>query len=169
MIPPPVIALATLAIATPVLVAAAVSDVAARTIPNTLPLALAVSGAVARLCDGTPGLSLLAAAGVLFAAGTAWRLGALGGGDVKLLAACALLVRPGFVPAMITDVALAGLVLAIGFLAARGRMRLAPAGPRGWLGRVVRAERWRLRRGGPLPYAVAICAGVLTALAMEAA
>lgn len=168
MFSPATLAMATAMLAAPALLTAAVTDVAARIIPNPIPLTLAAIGGLARLYDGTPGMALLAAGLVFLLTVCAWRAEALGGGDVKLLAACALLVPPSLVPAMVTDVALAGLVLSLCFLAARGRISLATASPQNWLGRVGRIERWRMRRGGPLPYAVAIGAGVLTALAMEA-
>jgi Flp pilus assembly protein protease CpaA len=67
---------------------------------------------------------------------------------------------------MITAVGMAGGVLAFLYLAAR---RVVPrpvplmAGlrPHGFLGRALRAERWRLSRGVALPYAVAIAIGSL--------
>jgi prepilin peptidase CpaA len=52
---------------------------------------------------------------------------------------------------------LAGGALALGFLGLRPFVPAAP-GPRPavLLARVLRAEGWRIRRRGPLPYAVAI-------------
>lgn len=85
-----------------------------------------------------------------------------GGGDVKLLGAAALGVAPGSVVSFVMTVAVMGGLLAILYLVARPLLGPAgPARPQGLLGRVVRAERWRIRRGGPLPYACAIAAGLL--------
>jgi len=86
----------------------------------------------------------------------------MGGGDVKLLGAAALLVPPGSTPALVMDVCLSGGVLSLVFLAARRRVAVpGRLCPRGLLARAVRIERWRLRRGGPLPYAVAIACGAI--------
>jgi prepilin peptidase CpaA len=95
-----------------------------------------------------------------------WLRGWMGGGDVKLLGACALLVPPLSVFPMITTVGMAGGVLAFLYLAARRvvpRPVPLPSGlrPNGFLGRALRAERWRLSRGVALPYAVAIAIGSL--------
>jgi prepilin peptidase CpaA len=95
----------------------------------------------------------------------AWRRGWMGGGDVKLLGAAALRVPPYAVPGMLMATALAGGVLALFYLVARRRLA-RPGGPRpsSLLLRALRAERWRLRRGGPMPYAVAIACGVFFVL-----
>ena len=69
------------------LVYAALHDIAARTVPNWLPLCLLVLGCGARLTDH----SLLAGAAVALITFVAlfglWLGGAMGGGDVKLWAA----------------------------------------------------------------------------------
>ena len=58
------------------------------------------------------------AAGLVFLLGwAAWRCRVMGGGDVKLLAACALLAPPAAVPGLVLAVALAGGVLALAYLA----------------------------------------------------
>jgi len=62
---------------------------------------------------------------------------------------------------------LAGGLLAVLYLLAQNLVPAASPSPvpLSLLARVWRAERWRIRRGGPLPYAVAIAAGgVLTLL-----
>jgi prepilin peptidase CpaA len=61
---------------------------------------------------------------------------------------------------MLAWIALAGGLLTVPYLIARHRVPV----PRrsqcaGLAARIARAELWRLRRGGPLPYAVAIAAG----------
>ena len=48
-----------------------------------------------------------------------WRQGWIGGGDVKLLSACALLVPPASVPELVLTTAIAGGVLALFYLAPR--------------------------------------------------
>jgi len=139
------------------LVAAALHDIAARTIPNGLSLAIACAGLLARaLADELlPGL---VAAGLVFLLGwAAWRCRVMGGGDVKLLAACALLAPPAAAPGLVLAVALAGGLLALAYLGLRPVMpapalaRPTPLAARAW-----RAEAWRIRRRGPLPYGVAI-------------
>jgi len=152
-------------LAAALLAAAALHDVAARTIPNRLALGVAIVGVALRLETGDLATGV-AAATLVFAAGVlAWRLGALGGGDVKLLAAAALLPPPPLVPDLLVAVALCGGLLALLVLALRPLMpRAAGPRPRGLLARVLRAEAWRLRRRGPLPYAVAIAGGALLTL-----
>jgi prepilin peptidase CpaA len=66
------------------------------------------------------------------------------------------------VPSMIMAITMAGGVLALIYLVARRRLRRPGHGkPDGLLARALRVEQWRLRRGGPLPYAVAIACGVV--------
>lgn len=147
------------------LLAAALHDLAARTIPNALCLAVAVAGLLLRTLVGDLPAGLLAAAAVFLLALLAWRCGAMGGGDVKLLAACALLPPPAAVPGLVLAVALAGGLLALVYLAL-GRLLPRPGAARraGLPGRALRAEAWRIRRGGPLPYAVAIALGTFFTL-----
>ncbi len=99
---------------------------------------------------------------VFVLAAICWRRGWMGGGDVKLLAAAAIAVPPSLVLSFITAVALCGGVLALLYLVA-GRMVAPPPAsrPRSLLARALRVEQWRIRRGGPLPYACAIAAGGL--------
>lgn len=149
---------------------AAFRDLIARTIPNGWCVAIAALGLVARGTTGTVPTSIAAAAAIFVLTAACWRAGWLGGGDVKLLSACALAVPPHLVPTLIFDTAIAGAVLGLIYLAARGRVR-RPSTPRPshLLRRAIRAEQWRLSRGGPLPYAVAIAAGVALVLAHGAA
>ncbi len=149
------------------LLAAALSDVASRTVPNTVSLCIAATGLGARLIDAHV-LSGLALGVLVFAAAAAcWRRGWMGGGDVKLLGAAALLVPPGSVVPMLLDVALAGGVLAAAYLGLRAIVP-APKRPaartRSLLVRVARAERWRIHRNCPLPYASAIACGAVFSL-----
>lgn len=156
-------------LAVPALMAAALHDVAARTIPNGLCLGVAVLGLAARVAAGELASGLLAASLVFLFAAVAWRFRLMGGGDVKLLGACALLLPPHAVPSLVLAVALAGGVLGLVYLGLRPLLpalaladqRPVPAGlPR----RALRAEAWRIRRGGSLPYGVAIALGTFVTL-----
>jgi len=148
------------------LVVAATHDLAARTIPNALPAALAGGGLLFHLGMGDLAAAQAATAAVSSVAAICWFRGWLGGGDVKLLGAAALAVPVAFVSTFLLDVGVAGGVLALLYLLARPLVptatafRSASLAARAW-----RAECWRIRRGGPLPYGVAIAAaGVLTLL-----
>ncbi len=153
---------------------AAAQDVAVRRVDNAVPLAVA---AVALAWRGVQGdlLQALGSAFLVFvAAALCWRRGWLGGADAKLFGAGSLLVSSGF--AFVLATTLAGGVLAcLYWLLGRvlGRADARDVGGRvdgldpdaGRLCRVWRVERRRLRRGGPLPYAVALFAGLVFALA----
>jgi prepilin peptidase CpaA len=144
---------------------AAWRDVATRTIPDRVSLGIAALGLTVRGLEGFSALtgSLLVAAllgGLLFMLHAA-RL--VGGGDVKLLAALALLLPPFETWNMVVATALAGGALGLVYLVLRPVLR-ARAGSRrrdnkSLPGRVLVTEAWRIRRGGPLPYGVAIAAG----------
>ncbi len=139
---------------------AALHDVMARTVPNGLALLLAITGIAARVIDRTFLLGLAIGALVFVLAALCWRRGWMGGGDVKLLGAGAIAVPPILVLPFITVMAISGALLALVYLT--GRSLPAPhasARPASLLARVARIERWRLHRGGPLPYACAIAAG----------
>lgn len=131
-------------------------DVALRRMPESLPLALGAIGMLLRAAEGHALGALFAAVLVFSAAVLAWRAGLLGGGDVKLLTAAAVLVPPAEVLPLLGHIGLAGGALALPYLLARVA---APLPDANWAGRVWAVERRRLARGGPLPYAVAIAAG----------
>lgn len=142
------------------LAVAALHDVLVRTVPNwsaagLLAIGISVQAIQGSLLHGLIGAGLVFAAAILL-----WRRGWMGGGDVKLLGASALLVPPLSIPSLILAVSVAGTVLALPYLLARRRLTV-PAMPaeRAFIGRLIRVERWRMRRGGPLPYAVAIAGG----------
>ncbi len=161
---------ATIAYAVPagagaLLAGAALHDIALRTIPNAASIGLVVVGFAMRLQDGWIIPSLLAAAAVFVAAVFCWRRGWLGGGDVKLLAATTLVVPTLQVGSLLVLTAQCGGLLALTYLGLSRVVRVAPAGqPRGALRRLLRAERWRICRGAPLPYGFAIAAGGITLL-----
>ena len=107
---------------------------------------------------------------MLAAATLLWLRGVLGGGDVKLLAAVSLVVPAAAVPALLLAIVLAGGVLAAVHMVLRGRLAPpSPARPAGALRRILRCEGWRIRRGAPLPYGVAIAAGTVFAMTQPGA
>jgi prepilin peptidase CpaA len=160
------------AIGIPVLMAlallafAALHDLAARIIPDWVSLALLPIGFWLRIWSGGTLWALVALLLVFTAAVLVWRLGALGGGDVKLLTAATPLLPPAEVPALLMAVALTGGALALLYLLLRPLLRGRAMGerPPGLLARVRRIERWRIGRGGPLPYGIAIAAGAAWAM-----
>lgn len=107
-----------------ILVTAAISDLRERRIANRLPLlvsALFVVAATARLMAGDTVTSAflwpLATGLVIFLIGLAgFAAGAMGGGDVKLLAATALMAGPAFAVPMIFYTAVAGGLVALALL-----------------------------------------------------
>ena len=149
------------------LLAAAASDLAARLVPNAVCALLAAAGLALRAGSGTLAGGMLAAACVFALAFVCWRRGWMGGGDVKLLAAATLTVPPLLAPRLLLAVALAGGVLA-GLYLLLGSV-LPPVGSEPGhhaqgLGRILRRERGRIARRGPVPYAAAIAAGTVFVL-----
>ena len=157
--------LVVLSVGVALLLCAALHDIVARTVPNWLAGLVAAAGLVTQVAQGTILVGALSATIVFVIAALAWRRGWMGGGDVKLLGAVALLVPPDAVPGMVMATALAGGLLAVVYLVARRRLaRPGCPKPGSLLARALRAERWRLRRGGPMPYAVAIACGAIFVL-----
>jgi prepilin peptidase CpaA len=144
------------------LLLASLHDLVARTVPNWVAAALAVLGIGLRAAAGSLLAGICAGLIVFVLAAICWRRGWMGGGDVKLVAAAAIVVPPSLVVSFIAAVAICGGVLAVIYLIA-GRLVAAPrtARPRTLIARALRVERWRIHRGGPLPYACAIAAGGL--------
>jgi prepilin peptidase CpaA len=125
---------------------AAITDALSRRIPNRLSAALALLG-LARIAVALAGgelaassLDLAAALAIFALAALAFRFGALGGGDVKLLAAGALWLGAAALGPYLLATVLAGGALAVLFVA----------------GRLVLPAR---TAGASLPYGVAIAAG----------
>ena len=144
-------------------VAAAFNDLATRSIPNGISLFLLVDGAALRLLHGDFAAVCGAALLVFLLALFCWFRGWLGGGDVKLLAAGMLAFPLADSADFIFLTALMGGGLALIYLFLH-RVVKAPQGARAnksVLARVARAERWRIARRGPLPYAVAIASAGL--------
>lgn len=158
-----------LVLALGLLAAAAASDIAFRRIPNGIAAALALAAGVRHAASGLAVLGVAAGiAGMVGAvAALLWHRGLLGGGDVKLLAAAALLVPPASVPALLLAVPLAGGVLAMLHLLLRPVAEVCAGRPvRGAsvARRLLRHEARRIARGAPLPYGVAIAAGAVFAM-----
>ena len=139
---------------------ACLQDWALRLVPNRVPLAIAAVGLCLQATDGTLLPALIAAVVVFFAAAFCWRRSWLGGADVKLFGAGALLVPPHAAIGFVLATCVAGGLLALVYALAS---RLVPAPsrvrPLTRLHRYLRLEQRRLRRRGPLPYATAIAAG----------
>jgi prepilin peptidase CpaA len=149
------------------LASAAWFDVASRLIPNRICLVLALVGMLGRLSVGPSALaiSLGIAACVLLVLMMLHQIGALGGGDVKLLVAMALGLPPMGVMILFVVTALAGGVLCLVHLAMR-RLPLPRQSKSDAfvLLRVYAVERWRIIRHGPIPYGVAIAFGGIWSL-----
>jgi len=144
---------------------AAAHDVAVRTVPNFVSLIVALAGMGLSALDGQL-VPALFGAGVVFAgAWYLWRQGWIGGGDVKFLTACVLLVPPLAMPELILTTAVSGGLLALFYIGlARVLPRRVTPRPAGLPGRILRVERRRISRGLSLPYCCAIAAGVLLTL-----
>ncbi len=151
-----------LLVAAPLLAYAALRDVMTRLIPDGVSLAIAAAGFSLRLFEGwaaaatSVGLAAVVFCSLLLLA----MRGLLGGGDVKLIAATTMGLPPPDVWTFIVATVLAGGILGVAYLIGRrvvSRPRRTPGAS--ILRRVVALEAWRVRRRGPLPYAVAIAAG----------
>ena len=148
-----------------ILLGTVLNDIAFRTVPNWMSATLLTLGLGIRALDGGLLPGLLACVLILLGAGFCWRRGWLGGGDVKLLAACGVLVPPALSGVMLLDVALAGGLLAVLYLVL-GQVLTAPGTdcPPGRLRGVLWEERHRIHSRSPVPYASAIAAGALLVL-----
>ena len=118
------------AILAAMLMVAAVGDIRTRTIPNWLNAAIAAAAVPFWLLSGLDfwpdvALQIGVAAGVFVLFAIAFYLGAMGGGDVKMVSALALWLPAGAVLKLIVIMSLAGGVLTIGMLA---RKYLAKSG-----------------------------------------
>jgi prepilin peptidase CpaA len=157
------------------LIYAALHDVAARTVPNWLPICVFGLGCASRFADHTIITALIVAVITFIVLFAIWVLGLMGGGDVKLWAATAMLIPPQLQPELdfYLRVFLLGGLLGIVYLAlwpvvrrlrARNTLSGAAGRPTTLLRRIARAEAWRIGRRGPLPYACAISASAILAL-----
>jgi prepilin peptidase CpaA len=128
-------------------------------------LAIACFGVAAALAGGRLTISLALGLCVFIAAAICWRRGWMGGADVKLLGAIAIVLPPGVMAMFAVAMSVSGAFHAVIYMLARGMVTPPPPLPaheqrrRPLLLRALRAERWRISRGGPLPYACAIAFG----------
>lgn len=157
-------------LAASLLLYAAMHDVVARTVPNWTSGAIVVAAMPLRLMESNLIGAAEFGAGVFVLLSLLWRFHVLGGGDVKLWAASTMLLHPLWRVEInsFNLVLLIGGGLAIMYLILRslyGHEKSSPCflGRRLWQ-RAIRAEFWRMRRGGSLPYAVAIASGVVITL-----
>lgn len=147
-------------------VVAGLKDVTSYTIPNWISLALIAAFPVAALAAGVGwsavGLCLAFGLGALVVGMAMFAFGWVGGGDAKLLAACALWLGWPAGVAFLLSTALAGGALTLGLMTLRS----------GWLDPViVGGPAWVRRLGdkkGDIPYGVAIAVGALSALPQSA-
>jgi prepilin peptidase CpaA len=155
----------TVALGLMLLLGAALHDVAVRTVPNCIAVALAGVGLAARLQAGDLLLGLAVAAAVFAVAAALWLRRMMGGADTKLLGAVALVAPPERVLQVMLMTAVCGGVLAVFYLVmARVVSRPAQGRRNALMARLAKAEQWRLSRRGPLPYAVAIAGGSIISL-----
>ncbi|HEY5409436.1 MAG TPA: prepilin peptidase [Caulobacteraceae bacterium] len=142
-------------------IVAALADATSFTIPNRLTIAIAAAFFPVALILGLPIATIGACAAVavlaLIVGIGMFAMNWCGGGDAKLLAACALwLGVPAILPFLFAMSVIGG-VLALGLMTARKLMlgNLVGAGP-AWLGRLLEPQE-------ALPYGVAIALGALVA------
>jgi prepilin peptidase CpaA len=146
---------------------AALHDIAARTVPNAIPLALLAIGCLVRLLDDTLLPSLVIAASAFLILFLFWVMRAIGGGDVKLWSAAILLIPARWQPELSCQlrILVAGGLLALAYLLLRVFVRSPKTSRSGHrLMRILRAETWRISRKAPLPYACAIASGTILTL-----
>jgi prepilin peptidase CpaA len=153
-----------LALAIPLLCFAAARDVATRLIPDAVSITIAGIGLACRLFEGgaAAGFSLTLAVAIFLMLVPIAARGWLGGGDVKLISAMAAGLSPGLTLDFVVATVFVGGVLGVVYILGRHMVpetRVAGAGNTTLLRRVLAVEAWRMRRRGPLPYAVAIAGG----------
>ena len=159
------------AIAAGCLIAAALTDIADRLIPNRIVLVVMGVGLVLRSIDGPifPLGSIAIWSVTLLALGWLASRDVIGWGDAKMIPATTLLVSPHGVLRLLVSIAIAGGVLACGYLAARSILRAhARSMPRrpiplpARLAGLLEREGARILNGEPMPYAVAILGGAFS-------
>jgi prepilin peptidase CpaA len=119
-------------------------------------------GLLLRAADRQIQISLAFAAVLFVLAALMWRFGALGGGDVKLLAATSTIIPFPQIIYFVPMVALAGGVLALAYLLLEKSARLWGRTPLA----VYLGQRFPdSHQSGVLPYGMAIAAGAFLSLA----
>ncbi|MEY4248462.1 MAG: hypothetical protein RJA87_95 [Pseudomonadota bacterium] len=138
---------------------AGIKDATSYTIPNwisaTLALAFAPLAILLGLSLDQIGLALLVALAVLIVGIMLFALRLIGGGDAKLLAACALWLGPSVLMMFLVTTALIGGGLALGLIALRNPL-LVPL-----VQRLVPWAKRLLTPGEGVPYGVAIAVAAL--------
>lgn len=154
-------------VAAALLLFAAARDIATRLIPDGVSIGIALVGLASRATLGwTEAGTSLAIGAVLFVVLLPLAMrGWLGGGDVKLISAMAVGLAPHQTWLFIVATVFAGGVLGMAYILGRHVVpETRVAGGTTLLRRVLVVEAWRMRRRGPLPYAVAIAVGGLFVL-----
>jgi len=151
-------------------IASAATDVRSRRIYDAFTFPAMLAGILLSLLDG-PADALGALGGL--AAGSLvlypfYRIGGMGMGDLKLMAAIGSLGGISLLVSAAVDTALAGGVMALALLAYRGNavevLRRSGLVMRALVSRGRRAHLPPAPRADTVPYGVAICAGTLAAL-----
>ena len=165
------------AISLAALLVSAATDLKQRIIPNELVVVIALSGFLLGLAmrPGQVCVSLVVAALVFLTLGVLCRFQAVGGGDVKLMAAVTLLVPPSGIAELLVGIALAGGLLSCFYLSASYMVRDASNGscdatPGCAANTAVKwstAEGIRIASRKQVPYGVAIFGGVIWYVARE--
>ena len=160
---------------------AAIHDISFRIIPDWCVLLVALLGLILRLQSGFPeaAISIGIAVGMLAFLTFLFHLGAVGGGDVKLMAAATIMVAPGDVPSLLVLISFAGGLLAIAKIVHDRIGQLLAAHPtRFGLSRFARHTRYKAKstvtagmeefglHGEGLPYGVAIFFGAFAQLTL---
>ena len=139
---------------------AAASDIATMEIPNRISILATGLYPVVAWAVGASfpeiGAHLATGAGMLLIAYILFSIGVFGGGDAKMLAAAAVWTGPALLLSFLFFTALAGGLLTLSVMAARGVLRPADSRP-AFMNRL-------LQPTGGVPYAVAIAAGGIAVL-----
>lgn len=102
--------------------------------------------------------TLLGSVGIYFALFFLWKMQKMGGGDVKLITSSSLFFSLSHQISYLLNITLAGGALSLFYLCGRNRLKILPRSEI-YCGRIARIESWRIKRGWPMPYAIAIAAG----------
>lgn len=150
-----------------VLLLAAGHDIVSRTVPDWMSHLIAAFGVIASFAQDRLFTSIGFGIGIYLFVRTLWTFRLIGGADVRLLGAVGVVLPPALLWPFVVAMSAAGAVHAISYILARRVVTPPPPLPgykpraRWLLPRGLRAERWRISRGGPLPYACAIAFGFL--------
>jgi prepilin peptidase CpaA len=148
---------------------AAYGDARTRRIPNELALAVGVLGLLRMILEGEPRAILYtfgAAAAVFAVAFFLFRRGLVGGGDVKLLTAAALLIGYHDLLSFLLLMSLCGALISLAVLAANKFGPVLRYGPRQAMASVSEEIRGTPERLS-VPYAVAIAAAGVLILVLQ--